>query len=195
MPHLELQNIGQIEFDAENVPRTFSGSESCNSAEEFCRRNFLPLDACGHALLVCSRMNAAALGDYLCAYARADCLGEICSFLSGEENYWQGVSAEPAYSTLGWELQAIRVAFGQNLQSAEDETGEKWFVIKDAKPDAVSHITPERHAAVARFCEDQLLAFFEDRFECGGDWDSVFDESNAGPWLTSIYMKFCSMHV
>ena len=69
------------------------------------------------------------------------------------------------------------------------------IVIKDAKPDAVSHITPERHAAVARFCEDQLLAFFEDRFECGGDWDSVFDESNAGPWLTSIYMKFCSMHV
>ena len=198
MSHLEIQGIRSIEFDAEHVPSALACSDACSSAEEFCVRNFLPIEAVGHSLLICRWKNAAALGDYLCTYSDADTLRAVCSFLSPKENYWQNIADDSTYcnaATLGWELAAIKIAFERNLQIVSDEYGQNWLILVDVVPERTFHLSPEHRAALDHFCEDQLLAVLEDRYECGGDWQSVFDADHADMWLKNIYIKFCSMHV
>ncbi len=198
MVQLKIDGIGSVEFDPEKLPVSLRCSSQCENAEGFRNANFLSAAADGSTLLLCSEANAAALGDYVCAYAGPSCLPDVCFLLNGKENYWRRLAESPAGpggNSLSWELQALKIACGRKLHILTDENGRRWYVLTDWEALEAGPLPAETRKALESFCEEQVLAIFEDRYEAGDGWDAVLDFEGAGDWLKGVYLKFCSMHV
>ena len=195
---LKITEFGTIAFDPEKVPGVLTCFSECEDMDDFLQKNFLALEADGHSLLLCSWANAAALGDYLVSAAEPSFVGEVCMLLSPDGNYWRRLASEPGYrggDSFGWELQALKTAFGPDLHIAKDDSGQKWFVVIDTRLPETGYLPFDRQILLEHFCKEQVLAIFEDRYESGNDWDTVLDFDNASEWLKGVYLKFCSMHV